>query len=221
MRVAVGVLTHDQFKYDRHELFKQTLLSLFDGDHPYELFIVDNGSTDGTRDYVRDLGGLCIDDPITTCGHGMNVTIGVCVNSGADLVVFSNDDIHWHPGALEQIVRFWGEAPEDVLICSGSLEPDYPWNTARERIESGGVKGLIRDTAPGGTWTLRAKDWNRIGPVPETKGWDDVPTCQRLKEHGFRVAQIDAADHVGEGHSTWGNGAGRMAQPLNREAWGL
>lgn len=221
MKVAVGVLTYQQFAHGRHELFKATLRSLFASEHPYDLYVVDNGSTDGTAEYVRSIGGTTIADPITTCGHGMNVTIGICYRVGADLIVFSNDDIAWHPHAIETIVAFWSGAPDDVLIASGSLEPEYPWNTARELIEAGGVKALVRDTAPGGTWTLRARDWPRIGPVPETRGWDDVPTCERLRAQGYRVAQIDAADHVGEDHSTWGNESRIHAEPLDKQAWGL
>ena len=153
----------------------------------------------------------------------MNVTIGLCATSGADVIAFSNDDIAWHPGALAEVVRFWQAAPDDILICSGSLEPEYPWNTPRDMVECGGVRALVRDTAPGGTWTLRARDWPLIGPVQEIRGWDDVPTCQRLRAQGYRVAQMDVADHVGEEHSTWGNGtyASDLGRPLDRSAWGM
>lgn len=221
MKVAVAILTHNLFRYGRHELFRQTLTSLLETEYPFELHVFDNGSTDATPEYVARFGATLIRDDVSTCGHGMNVAISSCVARGVDLVVFSNDDIYWHPGYLEQVVTFWQDAPPDVLICSGSLEPDYPWNTPRELIISGGVKALVRDTAPGGTWTLRARDWGRIGPVPEAVGWDDVPTCRRLNSLGYRVAQIDVADHVGEDHSTWGNNSRIDARPLDREKWGL
>jgi len=221
VKVAVGVLTHNQFETGRHELFKATVASLRQGGYPFDLYIVDNGSTDETSDYVASLGGLVLHDPVTTCGHGMNATIGACAASGAGLVVFSNDDIYWHDGAIEALVRFWGAAPRDILIASGSLEPDYPWNTPREMVEAGGVRALIRDTAPGGTWTLRARDWKVIGPVPESQGYDDVPTCRRLTARGYRVCQIDLADHVGEEVSTWGNASYTYAEPLDREKWGI
>lgn len=221
MRLAVGILTHDQFRHERHELFLRTVSSLQDGDHPFDLYVVDNGSDDGTSEFVRSIGGLAINDAMTTCGHGMNVTLDILASSGADVAVFSNDDIDWHPGGLERVMRWWSEAPEDVLICSGSLEPDYPWNTPRELVTAGGVKALVRDTAPGGTWTMRARDWPTIGHVPELRGWDDVPKCRELRERGFRVAQMDAATHIGEDHSTWGNRSQPYAKPLDREAWGL
>jgi glycosyltransferase involved in cell wall biosynthesis len=221
VNIAVGILTHNLFKFDRVELFKQTVRSLKDAGRPFRLYIVDNGSTDETGDYVRSFGGTILRDRVHSCGHGMNATISICAESGADLVVFSNDDIIWHPGAFAELEKFWSEAPDDVLIAAGLLEAEYPWNTPRERIEAGGVAALVRDTAPGGAWTLRAKDWSVIGPVPEAPGWDDVPTCNRLRTKGYRVCQIDLADHVGEKHSTWGNISNVLAKPLDRKVWNV
>lgn len=219
MKLAVGVLTHNAIEHGRVDLIRTTLGSLLEDGAP--IYLVDNGSTDGTDELVRGWGGAAIRDAVSTCGHGMNVVIGACVASGADVVVFSNDDISWHPGWAEKVRAFWSEAPEDLLICSGSLEPEYPWNTPRAAICCGGVKALVRDTAPGGTWTLRAEAWKLIGPVPETPGVDDVPTCQRLNALGYRVAQMDVATHIGEDASTWGNESWRLAQPLDRQKWGL
>lgn len=222
MRVAVGVLTYENLRNDRKNLFLETLRSLRDNTNfPFDLFLVDNNSQDGTADLVAKLGGYCSTTYPTTCGHGMNVTLGILSSCGADLCVFSNDDIWWKPGYLERLVKFWKEAPDDLLICSGHLEPEFFWNTPRELVTYGGVKALVRDTAPGGTWTFRARDWPIIGPVPETHGIDDVPTCQRLLAQGYRVAQMDAATHVGVECSTWGNRSDVFGKPLDREAWGL
>lgn len=221
MKVAVGVLTHNAIKHNRIDLLKGTLRSLQQTGVAFDCYLVDNHSTDGTELFVSALGGHLCRDAVFTCGHGMNVTMGILAASGADLCVFSNDDIEWKPGYLETLTTFWAEAPSDLLVCSGHLEPVYFWNTPRELIECGGVKALVRDTAPGGTWTFRAKDWSVIGPVPETHGEDDVPTCKRLAAHGYRVAQMDVATHVGEETSTWGNGSHLYAQPLDRKAWGL
>lgn len=216
MKTAVGILTHNVFRYDREAAFRRTVKSLA-AQKPDQLFIVSNGSDDGTEDLVAKMGGTVVNDPISTCGHGMNVTMGICASSGADIVVFSNDDIWWDPWALDALKRFWAEAPEDIALVSGLLEDIYPWNTVRERVVHGGVPALIRDSAPGGCWSFRASYWPVISPVPEAKGWDDVPCCERLRLKGYRVGQIDLATHEGEATSTWGNGSDKWRRPLDPE----
>jgi glycosyltransferase involved in cell wall biosynthesis len=221
VKVSIGVLTHNQFSTGRHELFLQTLRSLKGAGWPFDLFVVDNGSTDQSGEYVQSIGGTAIKAIVSTCGFGMNATARACLSTQPDMVVLSNDDIEWHEGFLEVLVDFWDAAPLDVLIASGILEPDYPWNTARELLQAGPTKALVRDTAPGGAWSFRASDWLRIGPVPESAGWDDVPTCQRLKAEGYRVCQLDLAEHIGEGYSSWGNISHTVAKPLDRAKWGI
>jgi hypothetical protein len=88
-------------------------------------------------------------------------------------------------------------------------------------LDAGGVRGLVRETVPGGAWTLRSSDWPLVGPVPEKRGWDDVPTCHRVNAKGWRCVALDLSDHAGEGSSTWGNKSAAFGQPLDREAWGL
>lgn len=216
--VAVGVLVHNVFRYHRHELFRRTVRSLAD-QNPDQLFIVSNGSDDGTQDYVRDLGGLVVNDPVSSCGHGMNVTINATAAAGCEFTVFSNDDIDWKPGSLVAMCEFLAAAPADLVLISGLLEDDYPWNTVYERVEYGGHIALIRRTAPGGCWGMRTSDWAKIRPVPESPGYDDVPACERLGKLGYRVAQLDLCEHIGTEASTWGNGSAAFGKPLDREFW--
>jgi glycosyltransferase involved in cell wall biosynthesis len=219
VKVAAGILTFNQFSTGRHELFERTFESLVadvDG-----LYVIDNNSDDETSAYVEGMGGTVLRDPLNSCGHGMNRVLSLLGGSGADLCLFSNDDILWRPGAVAALRDFWAAAPDDVLICSGLQQDVFPWSTPREAITCGGQRALVRDSVPGGAWTLRAKDWPKIRPVPEASGWDDVPTCDRLRRKGYRVAALDLAEHLGEDLSTWGNDSARHGTPLDRAAWGL
>lgn len=198
MKVVAGVLTWQQYQLNRHDLFVETVRSLSGVD---ALFLVDNGSTDGTAEYVRGLGGYVNTTGPTSCGYGMNLVAAICARAAADIVIFSNDDIVWAPGAVEQLRDIWAVMPPDVKIVSGLLQPTYFWN--RPVSKEGPV--LIRETVSGGAWTYRAGDYPLIFPVPIQPGGDDVPTCRRLNSLGYRVGAVDLASHVGEERSSWGN----------------
>ena len=71
MRIAVAVLTYNQIENDREALFKDTVASLrYNAHGPIDLYVVDNGSTDGSRELVREMGGYCYTGSNTTSGHG-------------------------------------------------------------------------------------------------------------------------------------------------------
>lgn len=219
MKVVAVVLTHNAVTHNRLEMLSETLRSLSEAD---EVLLVDNGSSDDSAAFVEGLGGFSYKpaDGVSTCGRGMNICITAAAKRG-DLVVFSNDDIHWREGWRDRLQRFWSGAPENVAIVAGLLEEDYFWNTPRGLLVVEGEKGLVRDTVPGGAWTLRSADWPSIGPVPEKRGWDDVPTCRRMGEQKRVCVALDLAVHAGADSSTWGNGSKRFEKPLDRARWGL
>lgn len=224
MRIAVAVLTFNQVSNDRQTLFKDTLASLRHNAHgPIDLFVVDNGSTDGTADIVREMGGYCYTGSNTTSGHGTNLCARITQGSGADLCVLSDDDVIWHDGWDEHLRDWWTHAPADIKLTGCHLEPEYPWNTIHGTIDVNGRRGLIRASTGAASWSFRNHEWPLIGPIPQVKqGWGDVPACQRLEARGFRIAQIDLATHNGGGKSSWGNGSSDLDRhPLDRDRWGL
>lgn len=215
MKVVAGMLTHNAISTGRLDLAKQTAWSL--ASEADELLVLDNASTDGTADWVRSIGGYCYqpDDGNHTTGRGMNHLATACARRG-DIIVPTADDMIWRPGWRAVVEEFWEGADPKVAILCGLLEPEYPWSVPMGGITVGGVKALLRPTVPGGGWTLRAADWlSHIGPIPEIKGHDDVPTCRRLVDQGYLLAACDLADHAGENLSTWGNSSARYAKPLD------
>ena len=215
MKVVAGMLTYNAVTYGRLDLARGCARSL--AAEADELIVWDNGSTDATRKWVEVIGGHLYDSPdgITTCGRGMNMLASACAKRG-DIVILTSDDMFWRPGWRQVVEDFWAAAHDKVALLSGLLEPEYPWSTPVGAYTAGGVTGLLRPSLPGSGWTFRSRDWPTIGPVPETRGHDDVPTCERLVRDGHLLVAVDIADHLGEEVSTWGNQSGQYAKPLDR-----
>lgn len=234
MNFLVGVLSHNAVSTLRCRLLERTLWSLENAFTGRTLLVLDNDSPDGSGEWVRALRSAALrvlyhsPDGNTSPGRGRNElmrALAPFARGGDDIVVLSDDDVLWANYAEARLRRFWAAAPADLIILSGLLEPDWPWNTPRELIECGGVKALVRDSAPAAAWTFRLGDWGNLGPLLETTDGEgeDFDACQRLRAAGFRVAQIELASHIGEGYSQLGHDADRKiaGRPLDRERWGL
>ena len=204
MSIVAGVLTWNPIANDRLALLDKTVGSL-----DCEVVVFNNGSTDGyTIDQGFDIPRLPGFPHGNTCGYGMNK---MAATLDADIIIMSNDDIIWHPDAVQRVEAIWGEAPDDLTILSGLVEPTFalpdtePWNKPYGTAELAGETILLRKSVPGGAWTFRAVDKPLIFPVSTFPGVDDVPACHRLIAQKRAVAAADLADHAGVGQSTWGN----------------
>lgn len=206
MKVAAAVLTYQAISNGRLGLLEQTVRSLAEAD---TVIIVDNGSTDGTREVVERQGGISHDGPLHTSGHGNNLQARVLLGTDADVCVLSDDDMLWKPGWRAKLEAWWTGAPDDVVLTGCHIEPAFHWNVIAGRVEYGGVPGLVRQSSGGASWSLRHRDLETFfGPAgiwQQHQGYGDVMACDRLIGRGFKVCQIDLAEHAGQGQSTWGN----------------
>jgi glycosyltransferase involved in cell wall biosynthesis len=225
MKLIIGILTHNVFNYLRIDLLENTVKTAKE-EFP-DVIILDNGSTDGTTLLAKSIDPDCLIVPPREDGLpspnsvGMNVLTEYMISvHGADIIVLSDDDMVWKSGSYSKLIKFWSKVPNDVVLLSGLLEPEWHWNTPRETIDCGGVRALVRDSASSAAWSFRANDWSKFGPLKEIRG-QDYQTCVNLREKGFRVAQMDLADHAGWDFSTHGNKAIDFSKPLDRDKWGI
>lgn len=218
MRIATVIQTWDMHRTGRAEMFERTYDSLARG-NPDALNVVTNGSTDGTSDDVRRLGGI-VDDTRSEMWFGMSTAINWALRQGCEIVLFSADDIEYAPDWKQRLLAFWEVAPATVKLATTFYEPDWPWNTVYAAREIGGERTLFRESVPGCCWSFRARDWRDIGPIPNRSPGEDLSVCQKLRGAGFDLAQINISEHLGHEVSAWGNESYKTAQPLDLSRWG-
>ena len=222
MKVVGWTFTQDAFTHERDGWFRQVVEALGEAD---EVLVFDHESQDGSDGLVRELGGTCWthDDGNRTIGRAMNLGHQAAADAaGPDgIVVTAQDDIVWRPGWREKVEAFWSDAPLDIGILCGLLEPDFPWAAPLERVEHGGVAGLSRLTVPGSAWAYRGAMWQVMRWANEVAPSHDMPICEQVRDAGFRLVGADLADNLGAHRSTWGNASYGGAPKLNRAKWGV
>lgn len=133
MRISVVVATYNGETHIRNQLesiFNQTLT-------PDEVVISDDGSTDGTRDIIKEFEEK-YPDIVRVDFHGEG--LGANGNSGhsleqatGDLIAMADQDDVWHTQKLEKQVQAFEKYPDLALSChnlmmtDSELEPIAPY----------------------------------------------------------------------------------------------
>ena len=219
MKIAVGILTHNVMSTLRQGLLESTLSSVENAFPSADRVLMDNNSTDGSTEHVMSLGGFGFRQDNGKPGTGRLGMMPHLLKFDPDIIVFSDDDMLWKSGTENKLLDLWSQAPPDLAIVSGLLEPVWHWNTPRETLTLAHTNVLVRDSCPGAAWTFRAPDWGIIKKHMVKDFGYDHKACVALGKEGYRVAQIDLADHIGWGYSTHGNEADKTGRPLDRERW--
>ena len=191
---------------DRADYLEVTLASLADQSfgEPYEVIVVDDGSTDATPDVIARAGVRALtNDAPRGPNAGRNEATRV---AEADLIALVDDDVFAPPGWLEALVE-GARRHGDAEVVGGPI---------RARLEGPAPRGCGREAPPVTTLDLGDEDvetrfvWSanmlfkrsafeRIGPFDEARppGGDEEEWLRRLSDSGGRVFYIaDAAiDH--------------------------
>ena len=189
--------------HNRLELTKQTIESLLKNTPPdlYQLYIIDDLSTDGTREYLMDHANVM---PIFF--NNENIGPGASRNKVCDFITqrgyrskylyHSDNDVYFTPGWLQRLVEAYEEACNDVLVLGASCHP-YLQNS--HRVDFPGYAIGIKDAVSGYSQLMTWETWDKYGPFDETMrgaekkimGSEDWAFCQKIIKDGFKVGSIE------------------------------
>lgn len=160
--------------YNRLPYTKITLPALLkDPTEEFSLTIWDNGSTDGTREFISS-----IDDPriSRTVFARENVLLHGAVNdlvskSSADLIGMIFDDILVTPGWTRPLAQAHADVPEFGMIGSWHFPPeDFNYEIAKNKIKKYGQHQVLKHPWTGvGAGLVKTRTLRKFGPIQSNR----------------------------------------------------
>ncbi len=211
---SIVILTYNQLQYTRQCV--ESIQSRTT--QPYELIFVDNGSTDGTVDYLRSLSNVTVIENTENRGYAAGVNQGIRASRGEYIVLLNNDVVvtsGWldrHLNALDRDRSIGLVGPTLTWPeCPQMIDPPYKdlaeletfahtWATEKE--------GCVEDVPEliGACMATRREVIDRVGLLDEDFGigqCEDKDFCRRVAAAGYRcVIARDAFVHH-FGHRTF------------------
>lgn len=219
VKVDVSVII---VNWNTRDLLAQCLKSVFDtaGDLALELFVVDNASSDGSADMVRERF-----PQVRLIENSENVGFAKANNqairqSRGRYVLLLNPDTEVKPLALEMLVRFMDETPlagavgGTLVSPDGSMQPSSGpaptlmrelWRLFHmDRLNAQGCHDLCQDVlkipqevevVKGACMLLRREALDQVGLLDEDYFiyTEEVDLCHRLRASGWKVYCVPRA----------------------------
>ncbi len=197
-KVAIFSLTYDRLDYS-----KACFASLFDkAGYPFDLYITDNGSQDGTVEYLKDLEAK-YPDRVHVIYNPKNVGISKASNQALDAIFereydivgkYDNDALSLTTGWLEKVVDIWNRNNRMVLSCYIEGLRDNPGGA--QRIAHGQIAGeLVGITKHmGGICCFadaRAYESYRWEEQSFLHGVQDWEFSQHLLRNGYQLGYLE------------------------------
>ena len=177
---------------------------------PYELIVVDNASTDGTRDYLRSCADVRLIENSENRGYPAAVNLGLQASCGDRILLLNNDTIMTR-GAHERMVTAMESHPLIGLVgpCSNNVPGQQRIESAYQISELESFAAELAARRAGQTSDarvlagfcilLRRELVDRIGLFDEAFGigtYDDYDYCLRTAMAGYRLVIVfDAFVH--------------------------
>ncbi|MDX2188164.1 MAG: glycosyltransferase family 2 protein [Opitutaceae bacterium] len=185
------------------QAFHRSLLATLPKDTAWELIYVDDGSTDGTRDWLASIANETIRVLLNERNLGYAAANNRAVAlSRAPLLALLNNDLVLTPGWLEPMlsalrlphVGIVGNVQFAVgtkLLDHAGIHIDAKARPTHVRVLSGFTPEVTYWPAvTGACCLLKRETWDTVGGFDERfqNGGEDVDFCLKLAAHGLRCA---------------------------------
>jgi GT2 family glycosyltransferase len=202
-KVTIIILTWNGLAYTKHCLETLRGRTVFPD---YEIVVVDNGSRDGTVEYLRTICGLRLFENSDNLGFvkGNNRALAEC-DGESDIVLLNNDTQIIQPDWLSRLQATAYSAPEIGIVGARLRRPDgmlqhagtyMPIETfwgqqigAREKDinqfnADAEVEGVVFACA-----YIKREVYERVGPLDEDyfSYFEDSDYCLKARSHGFKI----------------------------------
>lgn len=242
MNVAIIILT-----WNGIELTKRCLESLKISSIPagVQIIFVDNGSKDGTVEFLRGVSEITLIENSTNLGYGKAVNLGInAADPLADIILLNNDveilDSSW----LETLHNHAASHPQDGIIgvkiiqdngllqhCGAYLPLDTYWGQqlGSNQADIGQYSGItICESVVFACTYIQRSVIDQIGLLDERffAYFEDTDYCLRASQAGFRtILHGDVCVKHSENSSTKINGVSHSkiflkSQKTFKEKWG-
>ena len=170
MKIELLFLSYNRLHYTKISL--PALLS--DSTEQFSLTIWDNGSTDGTKEFLASIDDPRIISKVFSSENvkGISVLNKVFFNSSADLVGLIADDLLVTPGWTRPIAQAHADVPEFGMIACWHLGAEYfDEGKARNKIQKFGRHCVLRHPwTNGGVGLVKLKSLREMGHFDDDWG---------------------------------------------------
>ncbi|MEU6575933.1 glycosyltransferase [Streptomyces sp. NPDC046805] len=188
--------------YNEAKCIENTVRSLMAGEHPVEIVVIDDGSTDGTARIVE-----AMDLPDVRVVRQLNAGKPAALNRGLanarhDLIVMMDGDTVFEPATVRELVQPFGDPRVGAVAGNAKVGNRDSLIGAWQHIEY--VMGFNLDrrmydimrcmpTIPGAVGAFRRSALERVGGMSDDTLAEDTDITMALHRDGWRVVYAEKA----------------------------
>src|SRR6056297_3018966 len=216
-KISIVMLNYNGLKY-----IKKTIPPLLDMSYPdYEILIVDNGSTDGSIEYIKKQKKIRLVKNKRNLGYSKGKNIGVENSKGKYVLLLDNDILVRNKNIIEELLKTHKKEKNSGFVyvpvkdrnkkkinAYGLFFTFYGSNLNLKPLKFNSIKKIKNKYIPspdGKNMFFRKEVWEELGGFDESQSFnlDDIDIGPRAWIYGYKniLHNKDFFMHLGIGHT--------------------